>query len=92
MKGVKEETVYQMTKNIFENLDRARRGAFGRQIDQARNALEGMPVPLHPGAARYLQGKGPEGRLVKRVIRAGWAKNLTAAQTSHRTTSLRFFF
>lgn len=56
--GVKEELVYQMTKNIFENLsDLAASHAAGKAI-KLENALDGMPVPLHPGAARYLKEKG----------------------------------
>lgn len=56
--GVKEETVYQMTKAIFENLpDLAAAHAAARAI-KLDSALEGMPVPLHPGAARYFKEKG----------------------------------
>lgn len=56
--GVKEELVYQMTKNIFENLgDLAASHSAGKAI-KLENALDGMPVPLHPGAARYLKEKG----------------------------------
>jgi uncharacterized protein len=56
--GMKEETVYQMTKAIFENLgDLAAAHAAGRAI-KLESALDGMPIPLHPGAARYLKEKG----------------------------------
>lgn len=56
--GMKEDTVYQMTKAIFENLpDLAAAHAAARSI-KLENALEGMPVPLHPGAARYFKEKG----------------------------------
>lgn len=56
--GVKEELVYQMTRNIFENLgDLAASHSAGKAI-KLENALDGMPVPLHPGAARYLKEKG----------------------------------
>jgi uncharacterized protein len=56
--GVKEELVYQMTKNIFENLgDLAASHSAGKSI-KLENALDGMPVPLHAGAARYLKEKG----------------------------------
>lgn len=56
--GVKEELVYQMTRNIFENLgDLAASHSAGKSI-KLENALDGMPVPLHPGAARYLKEKG----------------------------------
>jgi len=56
--GVKEELVYQMTKNIFENLgDLAASHSAGKAI-KLENALDGMPVPLHPGAVRFLKEKG----------------------------------
>lgn len=56
--GVKEELVYQMTKAIFDNLgDLAASHAAGKDI-KLEKALDGMPVPLHPGAARYLKEKG----------------------------------
>ena len=47
-----------MTKAIFENLgDLAAAHAAGRAI-KLENALDGMPIPLHAGAARYLREKG----------------------------------
>ena len=56
--GVKEELVYQMTKNVFENLSElAASHSAGKEI-KLEKALDGMPVPLHPGAARYLKEKG----------------------------------
>ena len=56
--GMKEETVYQMTKAVFENLpDLAAAHAAARSI-KLENALDGMPLPLHPGAARYFKEKG----------------------------------
>lgn len=56
--GVSEETAYQMTKLLFENLDTlvASHGA-ARAID-VQKALDGMPVPLHPGAERYYREVG----------------------------------
>lgn len=56
--GMKEETVYQMTKSVFENLgDLAAAHAAARSI-KLEGALDGMPLPLHPGAARYFKEKG----------------------------------
>jgi len=56
--GVSEETAYQMTRLLFENLDQlAAAHAAAKGIDPAK-ALEGMPVPLHPGAERYYKEKG----------------------------------
>jgi TRAP transporter TAXI family solute receptor len=55
---VPEETAYQMTKLLFENLDHlAAAHAAARSIDVA-NALAGMPLELHPGAERYYREVG----------------------------------
>jgi TRAP transporter TAXI family solute receptor len=56
--GVSDETAYQMTKLLFEHLDQlvaAHSAAKG--IDPAK-AVEGLPIPLHPGAERYYREKG----------------------------------
>lgn len=56
--GVSDEIAYQMTKQLFENLDTlvaAHQAA--AQIDMAK-ALEGMPIPLHPGAERFYREMG----------------------------------
>jgi len=56
--GVSEETAYQMTKLLFENLDKlAAAHAAAKAID-VNKALDGMPVPLHPGAERYYREVG----------------------------------
>jgi TRAP transporter TAXI family solute receptor len=56
--GVKDETVYQMTKAIFESLpDLAAAHAAAKDI-KLEQALSGMPVPVHPGAQRYFDEKG----------------------------------
>ncbi|RWO23059.1 TAXI family TRAP transporter solute-binding subunit [Mesorhizobium sp.] len=55
---VSDETGYQMTKLLFENLDQLTAAhAAAKAIDMAK-ALDGMPVPLHPGAERYYKEKG----------------------------------
>ncbi|MEO8530753.1 MAG: TAXI family TRAP transporter solute-binding subunit [Deltaproteobacteria bacterium] len=53
-----DETVYQMTKLLFENLPdlvAAHKAAEGITLE---GALAGMPVPLHPGAERYYREVG----------------------------------
>ena len=53
-----EETVYLITKTIFENLP------FLHNIHKATTAMSleratvGLPVPLHPGAEKYYREKG----------------------------------
>jgi TRAP transporter TAXI family solute receptor len=56
--GVSDETAYQMTKLLFENLERlkASHSAAGG-IDPAK-AMEGLSIPLHPGAERYYKEIG----------------------------------
>ena len=56
--GVSDETAYQMTKLLFENLPQmVAAHAAAKAIDPAK-ALDGMPVPLHPGAERYYKEAG----------------------------------
>lgn len=55
---VSDELAYQMTKQLFENLETlvaAHQAA--AQIDMAK-AMDGMPIPLHPGAERYYREMG----------------------------------
>ena len=55
-----EEVVYLITKTIYENLP------FLHNIHKATNAMKlekaigGLPVPLHPGAAKYYKEQGIE--------------------------------
>jgi len=57
-KDLSEQTVYLITKTIFENL------RFLANIHPAtkelslNEALDGLPVPLHPGAYKYYKEKG----------------------------------
>jgi uncharacterized protein len=57
---VSEEDVYRITKTIYENL------GFLQSIHKAtkamalEKALAGLPMPLHPGAARYYKEAGLE--------------------------------
>nr|MDQ2703812.1 TAXI family TRAP transporter solute-binding subunit [Pseudomonadota bacterium] len=55
---VSDETAYQMTKQLFENLDRMVAAHAAAQAIKPEAATEGMPVPLHPGAERYYKEKG----------------------------------
>jgi TRAP transporter TAXI family solute receptor len=56
--GVSDETAYQMTKLMYENLDRMIAShAAANDIDPAK-ALDGLSIPLHPGAERYYREAG----------------------------------
>ena len=55
---VPEEVVYQMTKLTFENLEKLAAAHTAAKSIRLETATAGMPVPLHPGAARYFKEKG----------------------------------
>ncbi|MEW6661669.1 MAG: TAXI family TRAP transporter solute-binding subunit [Bacillota bacterium] len=53
-----EETVYNLTKILYEKGDDITKGhAMGKHI-QLKTALDGITTPLHPGAAKYFKEKG----------------------------------
>ncbi len=56
--GVSDEIAYQMTKQLFENLDQMVAAHKAAKDISLKDAIAGMPVPLHPGAARYYREKG----------------------------------
>jgi hypothetical protein len=56
--AVSEETVYQMTKLIFDNLDRLKAAHSAAGAITLENALTGLSIPLHPGAERYYREVG----------------------------------
>jgi uncharacterized protein len=56
--GVSEDLVYQMTKSTFDNLDALVAAHVAAKAIKLENALAGMPVPVHPGAARFYREKG----------------------------------
>ncbi|RJE79432.1 TAXI family TRAP transporter solute-binding subunit [Paracoccus sp. JM45] len=56
--GVSEETAYQMTKLLFENLDRLKSAHAAAGGISAETALDGISIPLHPGAERYYREIG----------------------------------
>lgn len=56
--GVSDETAYQMTKLLFDNLPKmVAAHSAAKAIDPAK-ALDAMPVPLHPGAEKYYREIG----------------------------------
>ena len=53
-----EDTVYNMTKALFENLDElAQAHAKGKEVSP-ESAVTGVSVPFHPGAAKYYKEIG----------------------------------
>jgi uncharacterized protein len=55
---LKDDIVYAMTKSMFENLDQLASAAAAARTVKFETALEGMSVPLHPGAERYYKERG----------------------------------
>ncbi len=55
---VPAEVVYQMTKGIFDNLERLGNSHSAARQIKLEKAIEGLPVPLHPGAEKYYREQG----------------------------------
>lgn len=55
---VPDDLVYQMTKTFYEQLDTLKAAHNAAKTIELANALKGMPVPVHPGAARYYKEVG----------------------------------
>jgi hypothetical protein len=53
-----EEVVYQMTKLLFENLDKLQAAHSAAGGIKLEDAPKGSPIPLHPGAERYYKEQG----------------------------------
>ncbi len=55
---VPENDVYLITKTIYENLTFLRAIHKATSVMVLEKAIEGLPMPLHPGAARYFKEAG----------------------------------
>jgi len=56
--GVSNDIVYGMTKALWTNLDALIAAHSAAKAIDLKRALEGMPVPLHPGAEKYYKEVG----------------------------------
>jgi len=56
--NVDEEHVYQLTKTMYENLGFLTAIHPATKVMAVEKAMAGLPVPLHPGAARYYKEVG----------------------------------
>ena len=56
--GVPADTVYAMTKSMFDNLDQMVAAHAAAKAIKLENAIKGMPLPLHPGAEKYYREAG----------------------------------
>lgn len=57
-KDTPEETVYQLTKTIYENLPFLNSVHKATKAMSINKAIAGLPMPLHPGAARFYKEQG----------------------------------
>lgn len=55
---VSDELAYQMTKQIFENLDSLKAAHVATENVDVKDALVGMTIPVHPGAQKYYDEVG----------------------------------
>lgn len=53
-----EDAVYQITKTIYENLPFLNAIHKATKAMKLEKALDGLPMPLHPGAAKYFKEAG----------------------------------
>ncbi len=56
--GVSNDTVYAMTKSMFDNLDTLYAAHAAAKAISKSDAAKGMPLPLHPGAEKYYREAG----------------------------------
>jgi TRAP transporter TAXI family solute receptor len=57
-KDTPEETVYLLTKTIYENLPFLNTVHKATKAMALQKAIAGLPMPLHPGAAKYYREQG----------------------------------
>ncbi|RLG88813.1 MAG: C4-dicarboxylate ABC transporter substrate-binding protein [Thermoprotei archaeon] len=53
-----EDAVYTITKILFEHLDELKQAHKRAEAIKLEKALDGMSIPLHPGAEKYYKEKG----------------------------------
>lgn len=57
-KDTPEQTVYLLTKTIYENLSFLNTVHKATKAMSIQKAISGLPMPLHPGAARFYKEQG----------------------------------
>jgi hypothetical protein len=56
--GVSTETVYTMTKSMFDSMDQMIAAHSAAKAIKRENAAKSPPAPLHPGAEKYYREVG----------------------------------
>lgn len=54
--SMSDQLAYDVTKAIFTNLDRLALAHAQGKVIKKETALEGLPVPVHPGAEKFFKG------------------------------------
>jgi hypothetical protein len=80
-KGVSIDMAYGMTKALWTGLDQLVAAHSAAKAIDLEAALEGMPVPLHPGAEKYCKEVG----LIRRRAGAADQKSRIAFHTRSGT-------
>ncbi len=57
-KDTPDETVYLLTKTMYENLPFLNTVHKATKVMNIKSAIAGLPMPLHPGAAKYYKEQG----------------------------------
>jgi len=57
-KDTPDETVYLLTKTMYENLPFLNTVHKATKVMDIKQAISGLPMPLHPGAAKYYKEQG----------------------------------
>ncbi|MFC0178546.1 TAXI family TRAP transporter solute-binding subunit [Thorsellia kenyensis] len=55
---VSDDVAYEMTKGVFENLDKLKNAHSAAKDINPETAHQNLPIPLHPGAEKYYKEKG----------------------------------
>ena len=55
---IDEDTVYSLTKALWENIDKVNSASAGLSLVTLESALEAISADLHPGAKRYYEEIG----------------------------------
>ncbi len=53
-----EDTMYNLTKALIENIDQVQEISKTFTVVTPENAVKGMPIPFHPGALKYYREAG----------------------------------
>lgn len=56
--GVSDDLAYQMTKLMFDHLDRVAAAHAAAKGIKLETAAKNLPIPLHPGAERFYKEAG----------------------------------